>query len=40
MKTSLGYPDRAATIELLVNAAVRDRASLVTPVITQPRSPR
>ena len=34
MKTSMGYPDRAATIELLVNAAVRDRASLVTPVIT------
>jgi MoxR-like ATPase len=34
MKTSMGYPDRAATVELLVNAAVRDRASLVTPVIT------
>ncbi|MCW2835059.1 MAG: ATPase, partial [Nocardioides sp.] len=34
MKTSMGYPDRAATIELLMNAAVRDRASLVTPVIT------
>ena len=34
MKTSLGYPDRAATVELLVNAKVRDRAALVTPVIT------
>jgi MoxR-like ATPase len=34
MKTSVGYPDREATIELLVNAMVRDRASLVTPVIT------
>ncbi|MGH3346191.1 MAG: AAA family ATPase [Nocardioides sp.] len=34
MKTSVGYPDRDATIELLVNAKVRDRASLVTPVIT------
>ena len=34
MKTSLGYPDRAATIELLVNAKVRDRAALVTPAIT------
>jgi MoxR-like ATPase len=34
MKSSIGYPDRDATIELLVNAKVRDRASLVTPVIT------
>ena len=34
MKTSMGYPDRQSTIELLVNAKVRDRASLVTPVIT------
>jgi MoxR-like ATPase len=34
MKTSVGYPDREATIELLVNAKVRDRASLATPVIT------
>ena len=34
MKTSVGYPDQAATIELLVNAKVRDRAALVTPVIT------
>jgi MoxR-like ATPase len=34
MKTAMGYPDRAATIELLVNAKVRDRAALVSPVIT------
>ena len=34
MKTSMGYPDRQATVELLVNAKVRDRASLVRPVIT------
>jgi MoxR-like ATPase len=34
MKTSVGYPDRQATVELLNNAAVRDRAALVTPVIT------
>ena len=34
MKTAVGYPDRAATVELLVNAKVRDRALLVTPVIT------
>ncbi len=36
MKASIGYPDKAATIELLVNAKVRDRAALVTPVITAP----
>jgi MoxR-like ATPase len=34
MKSSVGYPDKAATIELLLNAGVRDRAALVTPVIT------
>ncbi len=34
MKTSVGYPDKASTVELLVNAKVRDRAALVTPVIT------
>ncbi len=34
MKTSLGYPDRAATVELLTEAKVRDRAALVQPVIT------
>ncbi len=34
MKISMGYPDRAATVELLVNAKVRDRAGLVEPVMT------
>jgi MoxR-like ATPase len=34
MKSALGYPDRSATVELLVNAKVRDRAALVSPVIT------
>ena len=34
MKSSVGYPDKAATIELLLNAGVRDRAALVSPVIT------
>jgi MoxR-like ATPase len=34
MKSAMGYPDRQATIELLVNAKVRDRAALVEPVIT------
>ncbi len=34
MKTSVGYPDRQATVELLNNAKVRDRAALVKPVIT------
>ena len=34
MKTAVGYPDKAAMVELLVNAKVRDRASLVSPVIT------
>jgi MoxR-like ATPase len=34
MKTAMGYPDREATIELLVNAKVRDRASLIEPVVT------
>jgi len=34
MKTAVGYPDHAATVQLLVNAKVRDRAALVTPVIT------
>ena len=34
MKTSVGYPDQAATVALLVNAKIRDRAALVTPVIT------
>ncbi len=34
MKTALGYPDRSATVELLNEAKVRDRAALVKPVIT------
>jgi MoxR-like ATPase len=34
MKTSVGYPDRASTVELLTDASVRDRAGLVQPVIT------
>ncbi|WP_203338574.1 AAA family ATPase [Nocardioides limicola] len=34
MKTSVGYPDTAATVELLLNASVRDRAGLVSPIIT------
>ena len=34
MKTSVGYPDRASTVQLLVNSAVRDRAALVEPIIT------
>jgi MoxR-like ATPase len=34
MKAAMGYPDREATIELLVNAKVRDRAALIEPVIT------
>ena len=34
MKVNLGYPDAAATEEMLENAGVRDRASLVTPVAT------
>ena len=29
MRTSVGYPDADATEELLLNSAVRDRASLV-----------
>jgi MoxR-like ATPase len=34
MKTSLGYPDHEATVALLADAATRDRASLVTPLVT------
>ncbi|WP_028473452.1 AAA family ATPase [Nocardioides alkalitolerans] len=34
MKSSVGYPDHAATVELLVSAKVRDRAALITPVVT------
>jgi MoxR-like ATPase len=35
MKTSVGYPDAEATEELLLGSAVRDRASLISPVISQ-----
>jgi MoxR-like ATPase len=34
MKTSVGYPDHDATVALLADAAVRDRAAGVTPMIT------
>ena len=34
MKTSVGYPDADATEELLLGSAVRDRASLVRPVVS------
>lgn len=34
MKTSVGYPDAASTEELLMDSAVRDRASLIRPVTT------
>ncbi|MFC0436452.1 MoxR family ATPase [Kutzneria buriramensis] len=34
MKTSVGYPDHEATVALLADSAVRDRASRAQPVIT------
>src|SRR5690625_4373426 len=34
MRTSLGYPDQAATVEILSGAAVRDRTAALSPVIT------
>jgi MoxR-like ATPase len=34
MKTSVGYPDQASTVELLLDSSVRDRAALVQPIIT------
>jgi MoxR-like ATPase len=34
MKTSLGYPDHDSTVALLAEAATRDRAAAVQPVIT------
>ena len=34
MKTSLGYPDHQATVALLADAATRDRAGKVTPLVT------
>ncbi len=33
MKTSVGYPDAAATEEMLLNSQVRDRAALVEPIM-------
>jgi MoxR-like ATPase len=34
MKTSVGYPDRASTVEILSGAAVRDRSSALQPIVT------
>ncbi|WP_147916930.1 AAA family ATPase [Ruania zhangjianzhongii] len=34
MCTTLGYPDEAATVEILSGSAVRDRTAALTPVIT------
>lgn len=34
MKTSIGYPDHASTVEILAGAATRDLASQLTPLIT------
>ena len=34
MCTSLGYPDEAATVEILTGSAVRDRTAALAPVIT------
>ncbi|GAA1640323.1 AAA family ATPase [Georgenia ruanii] len=34
VKTSIGYPDHAAAVEILAGAAVRDRAAAVEPVVT------
>lgn len=34
MKTSIGYPDHAATVEILAGAATRDLAGRLTPIIT------
>jgi MoxR-like ATPase len=34
MKTSVGYPDHASTVEMLLNSSIRDRAALVEPIIT------
>jgi hypothetical protein len=35
MKTSVGYPDRAATSQILLGAAQPDRSKSLTPVISQ-----
>src|SRR5690554_7796189 len=34
IKTSIGYPDHASTVEILAGAAERDRSAHLTPVIT------
>lgn len=34
VRTELGYPDAQATVQLLAEAAVRDRSQLVSPLIT------
>ncbi|WP_166845535.1 MoxR family ATPase [Isoptericola sp. BMS4] len=34
MKTSIGYPDLASTVEILAGSAVRDRSAALQPVIT------
>ena len=34
MKTSLGYPDYESSVRVLADAAMRDRSSIVTPVVT------
>lgn len=34
MKTSIGYPDLASTVEILAGAAVRDRSQALQPIIT------
>ncbi|GAA1975201.1 MoxR family ATPase [Isoptericola halotolerans] len=34
MKTSVGYPDHASTVEILSGAATRDRSAALNPIIT------
>jgi MoxR-like ATPase len=34
MKTSLGYPDRAAAVEILAGSAQRDRSAALSPIVT------
>ncbi|MFI9488851.1 AAA family ATPase [Promicromonospora sp. NPDC052451] len=34
MKTSVGYPDHASTVEILSGAAVKDRSKVLQPIIT------
>ncbi|SKC47622.1 AAA family ATPase [Krasilnikoviella flava] len=34
MKTSVGYPDHASTVEILTGASVRDRSQALQPIIT------